>query len=261
MNKKEQVKEKSTWYIDNRNQRKYEQKLPNEFLPESVQEGYAIQKLLISSMKDVVAWKLGGGTKSTREIFNTSDIYYGPIFKGHLFRSGSNIPLEILGSPKGEAEISFRLSEDISDITKYKEDPWKLVDAIAPSIELPASVVEDVPKYGLPVLLADGCAYGALVIGDHLDINDRIKNKINTLELSFSSEEKLIKGNASNILTTPIGAIYDFIKLAIENGENIRAGQWVATGGCTPCVKLPINHLIKADFGELGNFSFRVIEK
>jgi 2-keto-4-pentenoate hydratase len=262
MNNKDQVKNKSKWFISNRNNYNYDQKLPDEFIPNSVEEGYAIQRLLINSMNDVVAWKLGGTSKTTRKIFNTSGVYYGPIFKGHLFKSGSEIPISLLGSPKGEAEISFRLSDNISKITKYKEDPWMLVDAIAPSVELPASVVEDLPKYGLPTLVADGCSYGALVIGAKQTVSKNLINSINSLSINiYNSESQLCQGDTKNIITTPIGALYEFVKLALKNNINLKPGQWVATGGCTPCILLPIKKKITANFGLLGSISLRINNK
>jgi 2-keto-4-pentenoate hydratase len=252
-----ELEEKANWFIGARQAGRYNQTLPAKFCPSSLSQAYALQNRLIDRIGPVDAWKLGGATAATRQIFNTQDVYYGPVFAGRVLQAPFMVAESLLGGPKGEAEIAFRLSAAVEGDVLPK-DPWELADLVAPSIELPTSTVENLPRHGLNALIADGCAYGALVLGDALPLNAAVKGSINTLPISIAYSGVVERGSTEQILTSPIGALAAFVKAALANGAKLRAGQWVATGGCTSCIPLPVDQKIELDFGALGAFSFKV---
>ncbi|KQW31330.1 hypothetical protein ASE36_03445 [Rhizobium sp. Root274] len=252
-----ELERSANWFIKARQDERYNQSLPAGICPLTLAQAYAVQNRLIECLGPVEAWKLGGATTATRQIFNTQDVYYGPVFAGRVLLAPTTVPQDLLGGPKGEAEVAFRLSAAVEG-DALPQDPWALVDRIAPSIELPASTVDDLPRHGLNALIADGCAYGALVLGDALPIDAAVKASIDTLSISIAHGDVVETGSANHILTTPIGALAAFAKTALANGATLRAGQWVATGGCTSCLPLPSDQKIEVDFADLGAFSFVV---
>ena len=49
----------------------------------SIYDAYQVQQNVISNLGLVVSgWKLGGTNSKTRELFNTNELYWGPIFNG-----------------------------------------------------------------------------------------------------------------------------------------------------------------------------------
>lgn len=247
----------ANWFIKAREDSRYNQPLPAGICPSTLAQAYGVQNRLIEHLGHVEAWKLGGATVATRRIFDTQDVYYGPLFAGRVLVAPTTVASDLLGGPKGEAEIAFRLSCAVES-DALPQDPWELVDMVAPSIELPTSTVDDLPTHGLNALIADGCAYGALVLGDALPIDAAVKSGIDTLAISIAHGDVVETGSAADILTTPIGALAAFAATARANGASLRAGQWVATGGCTSCIPLPTDQQIKVDFGDLGHFYFVV---
>ena len=229
------------------------------YTPESLEQAYSIQKLNRLNEHDIAAWKLGGTTEATRKLFKTGSVYYGGLNLPRVFspKKGLSLPKNIK-APAGEAEVCFRLSEKIRNLSNLDVDTLPISDfvaSVAPSIELPWSPFP-LPDSGLKVLVADHCAAGALVIGEEqtlsmLDINS------GAVTIKCSKAQLLAEGDMANVIGGPVTALRDFLKLAQQHKLELQPGQWVATGGCTPCVALPFNELITVTFGGgLGSFSF-----
>ena len=49
-------------------------------IPDSIQDAYRIQSEIIKALPKLGGWKIGGSSYETQKIFNTNEIYFGPIF-------------------------------------------------------------------------------------------------------------------------------------------------------------------------------------
>lgn len=146
--------------------------------PDSINEAYRIQRVNRNKLGDILAWKLGGSTLTTRQIFNTDSIYFGPIFANNVTFSDNKLKsLPIYNLLRyGEAEIAFRLSNQINllDEPSLMRDPNLLVDAIYPAVELPCAPFP-LPDAGLEVLIADMCASGHLILGQAISLPNEMR--------------------------------------------------------------------------------------
>ncbi len=235
-------------------------KMPSELkIPATLEEAYQIQKKNNAAFGEVQAWKLGGTTSLTREVFKTQDTYYGAVAKSVVFLGGERLRLpSYITSPVGELEVCFQLSKAVETAVDLDGDIDHFIDYVMPSIELPWSVFP-LPDAGLNALIADTCAAGALILGEKIEwIADYADEKLTGSCTLKAGNLVLAEGSIENIVDGPLEALRDFLKLAKKYKITLKAGQFVATGGCCPCVSLPCSQELIVSFEKLGQFKFEI---
>lgn len=233
----------------------------NLYISPTLRDAYKVQDKLVDQLNwQIGGWKLGGTNTHTQEKFQCESLYFGPIESKKIIYSHAQesfkwfFPLV----PKGEAEISFRLSGNVEELNELNslDQILDYVDAFSPSIELPFSVIPSNDK-GLNPLVEDLCASGFLVLGKIEDISDH--KIIEDLEINiFRSDELIETGNTSNLILSPLETLFEFLLKARSNKLKLYEGQWIATGGCTSCLQLDYDSPIKIAFGDLEPFYFLI---
>ena len=183
----------------------------------------AVLSLTQNSPERIGAWKLGGTTPLTQQIFNVSDLYFGPIYETEVFEAGSTLTLP-LTECKVELEIACRIGED-------GIDAWTIC------AEMPSSGIKDLPDRGVTALVADRCAAGALILGPPHPVNtigDAPKSGVDLV----SNGAVLTTGGTDGLTDAPLNIANAFLTKARDLGFEPRRGQWIATGGMTPCVEV-----------------------
>jgi 2-keto-4-pentenoate hydratase len=230
-------------------------------LPASVAAAYDVAAATLGLLgAQVAGWKLGATTETTRRIFATNEIYYGALLATEIWDATQGTAPPAPPELRGEAEIAFRLALDVpfEDSGALLQRPdAELFDAWAPAIEAPYSCVNNIAHAGLRALLMDRCAAGALYLGDvrpNLD-DATIDEKLEILADGTSVAQGAAK---TSLLMTPIEAARGFLQVAAKQGVSVRRGQWISTGGITPCVSLPFGKLIQLNLGGKPVFSLTV---
>ena len=247
----------SDYYQNSRENNNYKEPCKT---PLDLKEAYEIQhdNSLLKN-KEIGAWKLGGTTSTTQSLFHTNSVYYGPIVSSAIFQNQHKISLDKrITKPKGELELSFKLSSKVKDFQAENlegDKIFSLIKSLAPSVELPWSPFP-LPSSGLNVLVADHCASGALILGKEV-VFDKTKLGLLSGEVLLKSGNNfLTKGNLSHILGGPLEALRNFLDLALKHQIPLKENQWVPTGGASPCVSLPVNKELKVSFEQLPPFNF-----
>lgn len=230
--------------------------------PESILEAYKIQQLNAAKEgKKIKAWKLGGATQNNRTAFKTHCVFYGPIFHQSVFSYHENINLKpSMSKVKGELELSFKLSSAIKNLTLtklQKNEIHRFVSSCYASVEIPWSVFP-FPESGLPLLIADYCASGALILGNEILWNKDSQKSLRENVSMKTHKDFIAKGSLKNILGNPLLVLKDFLELAIKHQVPLEEGQLVCTGGASDCVLLPQDIEIKVTFEGLDQFSFKL---
>ena len=209
----------------------------------SLDDAYgAVLDLTKASPHSVAAWKLGGTTPLTRKIFNVTDTYFGPLYTHELYGTGAEISAA-LTECKVELEIACRISEASGDI-----DAWCL------SAEMPSSGIRDLPGRGVTALVADRCAAGALILGPVQPVST-IAQAPEQASLIHEGEA-LTTGGIGGLTDTPLNIARGFLDIARTHGFAPQAGQWIATGGMSPCVEVPRGGQFSVRVNGVENFSF-----
>lgn len=210
--------------------------------PESLTAGYAgLQTVLSGQTGYGSAWKLGGTTATTRAVFGVDCPYFGVLHDSEVLvtpKVGPHLPLIEL---KAEAEMCLRLGPAVDMLA---QTGWKALDDIAPSalfdawcwgLEFPSSPIDNLVDCGAAALVADRCAAGALVLGPLQHSTGHWPN--DTLVIRQDGED-MATGNLGSLLDAPEVSLHMFLQEAVHHRFHPRSGQWVASGGLTPCVPL-----------------------
>ena len=250
--------EKSNWFANRRLDKTSRERIQTMVVPDSLKEAYCVQQRVLEKLGwHVGGWKLGGTNQGTRNKFDCNSAYYGPIEEGKIIfgETENSFEWELPSSLRGEAEISFRLSPKIDQLRELDslEDVFGYVDALAPSLECPYCTIVDVESLGLGALIADLCGSGYLILGKIVPINPAALMCNQIIEISQLQNSAEI-GSTVNIIGFPIQALFEFLNLAFEHQLDLRAGQWIATGGCTSCVELIPNSPVILKFENIESF-------
>lgn len=196
----------------------------------SIDAAYDVQKKVINGLRsEVSGWKLGGTNVKTRNTFNVSGLYWGAVLKGGVVKNSTEINLQ-----KGEVEIAFKFNEKIESLNKVinEIELGGYIDSVALAIEYPWSVFEGFGKAGVLALISDCCASGMCLLGEDIPFNEfsgkvSVKVNIDGVEVESGSSEKLVDGVYKTLT--------DFINDSLAHGFELKADQWVFTGGITSC--------------------------
>jgi len=212
-------------------------------LPADVGAAYALAGQTVAQAgRPVAAWKLGATTAGTRATFKTDTIYFGALFAEELWVAGTSPALVPPPVFRAEAEIAFRLALDIAPEEAEHRAAHApsdvLFDVWTPALEAPYSCIVNIPEAGLAALLSDRCAAGALFLGPpRTDVRDAAIDSEITILIGGAVAASATAPKA--LLMSPIEAARGFIAEAGRQGVVLARGQWISTGGITPCIDLP----------------------
>jgi 2-keto-4-pentenoate hydratase len=217
-------------------------------LPSSLSAAYRLAAEAVGlAGRPVAAWKLGGATASTRQTFGTRDVYFGPLTDDEIWSAESGDALPVLPIFQAEAEIALRLGRDLSLKDGHDRLSEDVFDAWAPALECPYSCVENLPQAGLAALVMDRCAAGALIVGEPgRDLASPRMQEALTIEVEGRT---VAEGDLSTLLMSPFDAALRFATVALKQGFTLAAGQWISTGGLSPCVRLPHDRIVQLKLG------------
>lgn len=208
-------------------------------LPADSAAAYSIASAQLQAGGGTVgAWKLGATTALTRAAFATDKIYFGALREAEVHQG--DLPAgagPCLPTFRGEAEIALRMAKDLTAAQAADlQDPAGVFDAFAPALECPWSVVADLPAAGLMALLMDRCAAGLLVLGPAYGRGQKETTGI----LQIEQEGSLVASASARdgLLMPPEAAALAGLREIGGAGFDVAAGQWISTGGATPCVDL-----------------------
>ena len=251
--------EKIRYFCESRMARDFDTVHHCKYYPSDIDEAYEIQKAVTEKLGGSIgAWKLGGTNPWTREAFECSDPYWGPIFAENVLSADevNIINWEFECEPRAEAEIAFRLAKDVrpDEIVTREIDLLSLFDCVAPSLEFPVNFYLDVVEHGLPSLVADLCGSGCLVLGPPIQIDWQAIARPIAVTVVEGSE--LASGTSGSLVGGIHEVLKNFLRSAGQRGVHFKKGQWVATGGCTQCVPIKFNEPTIVRFQNLQALEF-----
>lgn len=168
-------------------------------------------------------WKLGGTNHGSRQAFNVDRLYYGAIDHDEILAAPAIAPGFALPELKGEVEVALRLD---AAMTGY--DAWCV------ALEMPASNIQNLLELGVIALVSDRCAAGALLLGPVRA--GRLPDLSGARFAQRINGETLGEAGLDALVGEPEALLAEFLALARAHGASLRPGQWVATGGITPCL-------------------------
>ena len=237
--------------------------LPKDCTPKSIQEAYAIQDELTKRYLSenertlIIGKKIGCTNEAAKNQLNIKDSFFGNMFSNNISKSNTIIKPSKYFNPFVEPEFSFVMKDEL-DVSKAPYSPntiFKSILAVLPSIELVDSRYEDWTKIGVKNLIADNAVHAHWVYGDE-------KNELNFFNFNdhsvdlFINEKFIEKGNASNVMGSPINSLTWLINNLATKGKPLPKNYYISTGTCTKAIPITKGDKVTADFGKLGVVKF-----
>lgn len=211
-------------------------------IPANITEAYrGLHRIIDCDPAYGAAWKLGGTTAATQRIFKVNKLYFGPLHEREVAVLPSAAPAFQTYELKGEAEIALRIASTAADFLRadrknIDEAPLSMLfDAWCAALELPSSPIENLADIGVTALIADRCAAGFLALGRAHPVDD-FTNWAGSVLRVKQDGQTIATGGSSALLSPPDICARSFIIEALAQGFSPRPGQWISTGGATPCV-------------------------
>ncbi|KZL16322.1 2-keto-4-pentenoate hydratase [Pseudovibrio sp. Ad26] len=209
-------------------------------VPQSLDEAYSlIRHQGIQDHLEIGGWKLGGTTRSTQSIFKVDELYFGALDSTEIAHVPTLAPTRKLLQSRAEVEIAFRISSTVNP-TPIQEVPIEnLFDQWCVAVEMPSSPIENIAEFGVETLIADRCAAGFLVLGKPYSLRSSQIQPWHEASLClFQDDQKLAEGTSDQLVWPAEECARRFLLSALEKDFQPRPGQWISTGGITPCVSI-----------------------
>jgi 2-keto-4-pentenoate hydratase len=226
--------------------------LPEAIRPRSAADGYRIQDLLADGLGPVAGWKIGCTSAVARRILKSRGPFAGRVFASRVFESGAVLPSAEYRMRGLEGEFAFRLKTALPP-RKRAYDFAEVSAAIAtmhPAIEVIESRYTDWLRVGVPSLVADQGANGALILGAAVPRWRSIKLETQPVRMLVNGRE-VGAGIGADCLGHPVKAL-TWLANVMRARNGIAAGQIVSTGTCTGFHRANPGDRAVADFGRLG---------
>lgn len=233
------------------------ERLPDELMPKSVEEGYALQArvnahLTQAGFGPVVGHKIGCTTPVMQEYMKIGEPCAGEIFATMEFHESADIQISLYHRVGIEVEIGVLISNDMMSETPFTKDSVGVyVEAVMPAVELVDDRFVDYPSMPLPMLLADDFFNSGAVLGRPVLHWQGIDLAAVPGTLYIDGEE-VGSGVGGDILGHPFEALAWLANFRMKQDRPLLGGEFVLLGSVVKTVHFDKPARCVADLGELG---------
>jgi 2-keto-4-pentenoate hydratase len=199
----------------------------------------------------VVGRKIGATSKAVQDQLGVDQPDFGYLLSDMDVSAGATgepISMETLVQPRVEAEVAFRLAEDIAPATEDEitvELVREAVEAALPALEIVDSRIErwDI---GFTDTVADNASSGLFVIGTDARPLSELEPRDVVMSLTINGEERSA-GTGAACLGDPVEALRWLAVQAYRFGDPLRAGHLVLSGALGPFVPFAAGDRVRAE--------------
>jgi len=222
--------------------------------PPDLEHAYAVQDAMIAAAGLAPAgWKIGATNRAAQHMLNLDGPLSGRLLAPFCFDSPAILPSGDFALRLLEPEIAFRLASDLPPrATRYAPDEVAAAVASAhPALEIPDTRLIAWDTLGAAAFIADNGAAGRFVLGPAVaDWSDRDLGAVRVRLVVDGCT--VAQGCGRDVMGGPLHALAWLADHLPARGAQLRAGDLVTTGTCTPIGRAEAGAFVEADFGEFG---------
>jgi 2-oxo-hept-3-ene-1,7-dioate hydratase len=231
----------------------------------TVEDGYAIQRewvrLELADGRTIKGRKIGLTSRAMQQASQIGEPDYAPLMDDMFFETGSDIPVERFIAPRVEVELAFVLDRplrgpgvtlvDVLQATAYVTPALEIIDARIEQFDrdtkAPRKVFDTIADFAANAGIVPG---GRPVRPDAIDLRwaGALLYKNAVLEET---------GLAAAVLNHPATGIAWLANRIAPYDEQLNPGDVVLSGSFTRPTNAVRGDVLHADYGPLGNISFR----
>ena len=231
--------------------------LPEACFPETVEDGYQVQRTLHdiiakSAMGHRKGYKIGCTSGVMQDFLSISHPCAGGVLDRGIHEGHAGLAMSDYNKPGVECEIAVQLAADIPAHHAHTADSVAPhVGAVMMAMEIVDDRYTDFSAVGVATLIADdffgaGCVLGELIADwQSLDLAGA------TGGLTINGEHKGM-GRGADIMGHPLEALAWLASHATQSGQSLKAGEFVLLGSIVKCEWLDGPGEISAEITGLG---------
>ena len=231
----------------------------------TIDDGYAIQrewvKLELGDGRRILGRKIGLTSRAMQQASQINEPDYAPLMDDMFFESGTEISVDTFIAPRVEVELAFVLDKplrgpgvtlcSVLQATAYVMPALEIIDARIEQFDretqTPRKVFDTIADFAANAGIVTG---GRPVRPDTLDLR-----WVGALLYKNSVIEET--GLAAGVLNHPATGVAWLANKIARHDEQLNAGDVVLGGSFTRPTKAVRGDVLHADYGPLGNVSFR----
>lgn len=203
----------------------------------------------------IVGHKIGLTSEVVQKQLGVDQPDYGSLLGDMAVENGASISRSDFLAPRVELEFAFLLSDDLVGPGVGVDDVSRATAAIQPSIELVDSRIADW-RITLCDTIADNASSGAFVLGDtQSELGDA---PIEADVRLFNNGALVAEGKPSAVMGDPRLAVAWLANAIGQFGGQLKAGDIVLSGACTPMFDAHPGDRFVGDFGDYGSVSLDI---
>jgi 2-oxo-hept-3-ene-1,7-dioate hydratase len=233
----------------------------------TIEDGYAIQrewvKLELADGRSIQGRKIGLTSRAMQQASQITEPDYAPLMDDMFFETGADIPIERFIAPRIEVELAFVLDRALNGPGVSMVDVLQATAYVTPALEIIDARIEQfdretrAPRKVFDTI-ADFAANAGIVLGGRPVRPDAIDLRW-AGALLYKNAVIEETGLAAAVLNHPATGVAWLANKIAPYGEQLNAGDVVLGGSFTRPTGAVRGDVLHADYGPLGNISFRFI--
>ncbi|MHA6782111.1 2-keto-4-pentenoate hydratase [Pseudonocardia saturnea] len=216
---------------------------------------YAAQRAFVQSKLDAgesfVGWKLGLTSRNKQQAMGLDAPLYGRVTSGMLSAYGEPVRLDRFIHPRVECEIAFLLARDVegpATITSV----LAATDVVFGAVDVLDSRYESF-RFTLSDVVADNASAGAFYLGPIARRPDELEDlRLLGAVVRVDGEVAMTAAGAA-VMGHPAASVAWLANQLAAEGEKLRAGEIVFSGGVTAPVPVVAGRSVTFEFDGLGS--------
>lgn len=224
-------------------------------------DAYAVQmRLLDRALRGgdrLAGWKVAFTSKAVWEQLGVREPAFGPLLASRMLEDGQSLESACLIRPGVEAEIAFRLAEDLPPPPVSAEVARRAVAGVLPTIEVVDCRCRDWKVTG-PEAIADSACAGAVVMGTGGGTLDALDLPAEPVTVAINGTA-VATANGSAALGDPFRVLLWLANRITDAGQRLRAGDLILTGSLAPIQWVRRGDAVAVSFEGLGSASVQFV--
>lgn len=210
---------------------------------------YQVQRALRDQASQLSGWKLGVTSRAKQAQVGLSEPTYGFLRADHALDLGAPLDTDELIQPRAEPEIVFNLGEDLAGPHVTTTDVLAATSTIGVGLEILDSRYRDY-KFTIADVVADNTSAGRYLVGPSVPATG-IDLRLVGVVLEHNGEI-IATASGAAALGHPAAAVAWLARTLHNQGESLRAGDIVLSGGLTAAVPVKAGDIVVATIDRLG---------
>ncbi|QIK68021.1 4-oxalocrotonate decarboxylase [Nocardioides sp. HDW12B] len=216
---------------------------------------YAVQREQRAGRGDVIGWKLGVTSRAKQKQVGVDSPIRGFLATDHALELGEPLVAAEHINPRCEPEIVFVMGRDLSGAHCTATEVLAATAGVAVGIEVLDSRYTDY-RFTMPDVVADNASARRYVVGPTVPL-DGINLALVGVVLEQNGDVVATASGAAS-LGHPAAAVAWLVRSLAEEGEGLRAGDVILSGGLTAATPVKAGDVVAVSIDRIGTVELPV---